>query len=116
MEELNKVEKLAGHIKEYAETRFDLIVLNVQDKITDILSSVVSSIIGTILTLFVLLFVSLGVALWLGEYFHSAFIGFFCIAGFYLVVAILVILNRKKWIKIPMINGLIKKMNAHEEN
>jgi uncharacterized membrane protein YqjE len=116
MEELNKVENLIGHIKEYAETRFDLVALNLQDKGAEVLSSIVSSIIGTVLTLFVILFSSLGVALWLGNYFKNSFIGFFCIAVFYLVVALVVIVNRQKWIKTPIINSLIKKVNFHEEN
>ena len=116
MEELNKVEKLAGHIKEYAETRFDLVALTLQDKVTSILSSLVSSIIGAILVLFVILFISIGGALWLGDYLHSPFIGFFYVAGFYLLVTFIMIFYREKWIKTPMINGLLKKINSHEEN
>jgi len=116
MEELNKVEKLAGHIKEYAETKFDLVVLNTQDKFTDILSSVVASAAGMVLGVFVLLFASIGAALWLGDCLNSPFIGFFCVAGFYLLVALLVIVNRKRWIKEPMINSLLKKININEEN
>lgn len=115
MEELNKVEKLAEHIKEYAETRFDLVVLNAQDKFTNILSSLVVSATGIVLGLFVLLFASIGAALWLGECLQSSFLGFFCVAGFYLLVAIIVILNREKWIKMPMINSLLKKININEE-
>jgi hypothetical protein len=113
MEELNKVEKLIGHLKEYTETRLDLAFLNAQDRITDIISSLVSSIIGAVLTIFIVLFASLGVALWLCQHFQSSFIGFLFVAGFYLVTMLLVMVNREKWIKFPLINVLIKKMNTH---
>ncbi len=116
MEELTKVETLIGYVKEYAETKFDLVVLNIQDKVTDIVASTVSSLIATILIVFIVLFASIGCALWLGNYFQNSFMGFFCISGFYLVVALIVILNRSKWIKSPLINALIKKINFHEEN
>jgi len=116
MEELNKVEKLAAHIKEYAETKFDLVVLNAQDKFTNVLSSLVASATGIVLCIFVLLFASVGVALWLGDCFQSPFIGFFCVAGFYLLVAVIVIINRNKWIREPMTNSLLKKINIHEED
>lgn len=116
MEALNKFEDMAAHIKEYAEARVEVAKLTFQERVSKVISSMVASIIGILLSLFVLLFLSIGISLWLSNYFQSAFIGFFCVSGFYLVVAIVVILNREKWIKEPMINSLIKKMNTHEQD
>lgn len=116
MEGRNKVEQLIGNIKEYAETRFDMVSLNVQDKISDILSSAASVIAIALLVIFILFFSSIGTAWWIGQHLNNPSIGFFCVAGFYILLAILLILNRDKWIKIPITNALIKKININEED
>jgi len=115
-EEKTSVEKLIGHVKSYAETRFDLLLIDAQDKFTSGLSSVVSIFIIGMLIFFGSLFLSVAVAWWIGVYFHSPSIGFFCIAGFYLLAALILYFNREKWIKLPLINSLLKKINIHEED
>lgn len=116
MEEKNKVEKLMKHVEEYAETRVDLIALAVQDKLGAVMSSIASIVILWILCVFILLFASVGAAWWIGDYYNSPSIGFFTIAGFDLIVAALIYFNREKWVKIPISNALIKKINFHEED
>lgn len=116
MEEKNKIEKFLKDIKEYAEVRFDLVSLNVQDKFSDIVSSLVSIIILSVMALLILLFAGIGAAIWLGEYFNNGWIGFFCITGFYLLLALLILFNREKWIKFPVMNSLIKKIHFNDEN
>lgn len=116
MEEENKVERLLKHVEEYAETRVDLIALNVQDKLGSILSSIVSIVILWILSIFVLMFASIGAAWWIGDYFNSPSMGFFAIAGIDLLIAIIIFFNREKWVKSPITNALIKKINFHEED
>jgi hypothetical protein len=116
MEEQNKLEKMVSDIKEYAETRFDIIVLNTQDKATHVISSIATSVILGVLGFFILVFVSIGGAWALGEYFNSPSIGFFSVAGFYLLVAILLYINREKWIQMPIINSILKKITFHEND
>ncbi|MES2140598.1 MAG: phage holin family protein [Bacteroidota bacterium] len=116
MEENNKVEKFLTDVKEYAEVRFDLVSLNIQDKFSDIVSSLVSIIVLSVLALLILLFAGIGGALWLGEYFNNAPIGFFCITGFYILLAIILFFSREKLIKFPIMNSLIKKIHLNDEN
>jgi hypothetical protein len=116
MEEKHNVEKLIDDVKEYAETRMDIIVLNLQDKISAIISSIASVLLLTVLSLFVVFFLSIGVAWWIGQATESPSIGFFCIAGFYLLLAAIIAFNREKLIKAPIINALLKKINIHEED
>ena len=116
MEEKSKLETMFGNMKEYAETRFDIVVLNAQDKATNVIASVVSSAVMGMLGIFILLFASIGGAWALGEYLHSPSIGFFAVAGFYLVVAVLLFLNREKWIRTPIINSILRKITFHEND
>ncbi len=112
----NKLEKMVSDIKEYAETRFDIVVLNTQDKATHVISSIASAVIMGVLGFFILIFISIGIAWSLGEYFHSPSIGFFSIAAFYLLVTLLLYVNREKWIKMPIINSILKKITFHEND
>ncbi|MCE9538188.1 MAG: phage holin family protein [Bacteroidetes bacterium] len=116
MEENNKVEKFLRDIKEYAEVRFGLVSLNIQDKFSDIVSSLVAIVILSVLALLILLFAGVGGAILLGEYFNNPALGFFCIAGFYILLAFILFLEREKWIKFPIRNYLIKKIHLNDEN
>lgn len=117
MEEKHKVEKLFGDVKEYAETKLDIMALNIQDKGSDIAASAASVLTLGIVLVFILLFLSLGAALIVGHYcFNDTSIGFFCVAGFYLVVFIVLYYCRTKLIKMPLINFILKKIHFHEED
>lgn len=115
-EEKHKLEVMLEHLKEYAETRIDLIALEVQDKLSEILSSVATYAVVGLLMFFTLLFISIGAAISLSDYFHSSAAGFFCVAGFYLIVGLIAFLTRRSLIKTPVTNALLKKINFHEEN
>ncbi|MGZ3919318.1 MAG: phage holin family protein [Bacteroidia bacterium] len=112
----HKIDKLLGHVVECAETRFDIVAINVQDKVTQILASMASIAVVFILLSFVVFLISIGVAIYLSQYFHNPFKGFLYVAAFYLVVSVVVIFTRNKLIKLPIINGLLKKINFHEED
>lgn len=115
-EEKNETGKLIENLKDYVEIRYQIALLNMQDRMTDVVSSLVVGIVVVLLSTLVLVFVSIAVAIWLGSVINSLFLGFLCIAGFYLLLAILILANRDKWIKIPLINLLIKKINANEKD
>ena len=116
MEGKNKVEQLASNLKEYAETRLDIVILNLEDKVSDILSSIASIAIITILAMLIVFFGSVGAAWWVGQLLHNPSVGFFSVAAFYLIVAIVIYANRDNWIKVPIINAILKKINFNEKD
>lgn len=78
-----------GDIKEYLNLRIQLIRLNVTEKISVALSGFISGGLIAILYLLFCLFGSAALAFWLGAMFESYALGFVCVAGFYLVIAII---------------------------
>jgi uncharacterized membrane protein YqjE len=114
--ELDRVEKLAVHVIQCAEARFDLAAINIQDKTAEILASIASLAVLGILLIFVILLLSIGIALYISHSLQSTFIGFLYVAFFYLVLAVFFYFTRKRLIKLPIINALIKKINFHEED
>lgn len=116
MEGINKIENLISNAKEYAETRYELALLNIQDKIAELVSSIASLAVIGILSVFVLFFLSAGAAWWIGSVTNNPSMGFFCIAGFYLLLTVVIYLSRNSWIKLPIINAIIKKIKINEED
>jgi uncharacterized membrane protein YqjE len=114
--EEGKIDKLVGNVIECVETRFDLVQLDVQDKVSDIMASVASVALVGLMLAFTLLLLSIGAAIYISQRYNSSFIGFVYVAGFYLVAGILLYLSRKRLIRLPVINMLLKRINLNEEN
>jgi hypothetical protein len=114
--EVNKIEKLISNVIECAETRFDIVAIDVQDKVSDILASIASIAVLGVMAIFAVLLMSIGAAMYLSHYFDSDFAGFFCVSAFYLLVGFILFLKRREWIMLPIINALLRKINFHEEN
>jgi uncharacterized membrane protein YqjE len=114
--EEGKIDKLVGNVIECVETRFDLVQLDVQDKVSDIMASMASVALIGLMFAFMLLLLSIGAAIYLSQRYNSSFIGFAYVSGFYLVAGILLFVSRKRLIRLPVINMLLKRINVNEEN
>ena len=99
---------MIDQLKEYAETQIKLAKYEAIDRSSKILSSVITDIVIAVAFVLTFLFLSLAVAfvlsLWLGSYWA----GFGCMAGIYLLIAIIIIVAKDK-IQKPMIDMFIKK-------
>ncbi len=115
MEIKNKAEKLINFIREYLETRLNLATLSVREKLSEVLSSIVSAFILGLFLVFIFLFAGIGTALWLGDYFESTALGFFCVTGLYALITLVLFFNRNRWIKAPVADSIIKKTNINVE-
>lgn len=104
-------ESLFDRTKEYAETRIELMKYKAIRKVADIISHAVSAAAIIFLSFFFLIFLSAGAALWIGEMLGHSYQGFLIVAGFYLLVALIIYLSRDKWIKMPVANSLIDKID-----
>jgi len=94
----------------YLETRLDLLKLQAIDKSSDAASSLVSGLTLLVFVFFAVLILNFGLAFWIGELLGKVYLGFFIVAGFYVLVALLVYIFRDSWIKGPVSHIIIKKM------
>jgi hypothetical protein len=104
------IEMLLCKVKDYGKTTFELFKLNAIDKTADIVSSLVVQLAILILIVLFALCVNIGVALWIGELLGKSYYGFFVLAGFYAIAALLIYACKAKCIKTPIRNNIIKKM------
>jgi hypothetical protein len=115
-EENNPFEKLTENLKEYANTRYDIVTLKITQKVANIGSQTISVLlIGMILGLF-LLFINLAVALYLSSLLNSKYVGFFIVAGFYFLLTLIFLIGRKKLIINPLRNLIVKQILNDEHN
>ena len=104
------MESLLERVTDYGKTSYELVKLKVVDKTTDGLSSFLpNTVIAAILCSF-LLFANLGLALWLGKILGELFYGFFIVAAFYALIAIVMHLFMRKWIKRILYDYMIKQL------
>lgn len=114
MEEQNKIDKLIDNVKEYANTRYELMLLKGTEKASDVISQIYSMrIIGVMLFLSVLL-LSISGAFYLSSFFESQAYGFLIVGGVYLVVVLILIAFRKELLINPSRNLIIREMFKNE--
>jgi putative superfamily III holin-X len=107
---LSAIEILWERTSDYLETKIQLIKLNAIDKASHIISAILSQLIILVIAAFVMFLLNIGVALWIGSLLGKLYYGFFILSAFYLLIGILIFIFKKKWIKKPINNFLIKEL------
>jgi hypothetical protein len=110
MNSQDSIKTLIDKSKDYLETKIELTKLKTIDKSADVLSSVVVIISMIFIGSLVIIMISIGLALFLGGLLGAYHYGFFIMGGFYAIVLLIIFIQRGKWIKTPISNGLINKM------
>ena len=96
--------------KDFLDTKIELTRLKTIGKAADISSSVIVMVSMIFIGSLFVVFISTGLALLLGKWLGAYHFGFFIVGGFYAIVLLIIFIQREKWIKIPIANGLINKM------
>jgi tetrahydromethanopterin S-methyltransferase subunit B len=104
------IEILFEKIEDYTKTTIELTKLNTIDKSADVLSSLISRLIVFIAVGMFVLLLNFGLAFWIGEILGNSYYGFFIVAVFYLIVAIILNAKRTSWLKMPISNSIIAKI------
>jgi len=111
MEVREKIEDSLEHIGAYIQTRLDLVLLNISDKVANSASVAIALFLLWSLSSFILIFLSLGLAWWIGQEMNSMPAGFFIVAGIYLLLTIIIYVVAKKIIRPTLINKILKQWN-----
>jgi hypothetical protein len=104
------LETLLDRATEYGKTSYELVKLKAVDKTSDVISSSVPGTVVVVLIASFMIFLNLGLAFWIGEILGKTFYGFFIVASFYLLLAVIIYLFMYKWLKKIVCNYLIRKL------
>jgi hypothetical protein len=116
MEEENKFfDKLIDKSKKYFISSFELFKLSALDRSSEILAVLTYWLVIFItLTVFTVM-INIGIAIWLGEIIGKTSVGFFIVAGFYLLIALFFFIFRQKLIKGPVSEMIVGQILKEEE-
>ena len=101
---------IINHSQDYLETFYKLSIVRATKKASNIASGVVNSVLLFFISLCILLFLSIAAAWWIGQELNNPALGFLSIAGFYILLAIILLALRKSVISPFIKNSLIKKI------
>ncbi len=110
MNSQDSIKTLIDKSKDYLETKFELAKLKTIDKSADVLSAVVVMVSMIFIGSLVIILISIGLSLLIGRVLGAYHYGFFIMGAFYAVILLVIYVQRNKWIKTPIANGLINKM------
>lgn len=82
-------EPLLERAEAYGKTTLNLLKLKAVGKTSEALSSFVSRLLLVIFFIFFIVTLNIAVALWLGDLLGKSYYGFFAVAGFYGIIALI---------------------------
>lgn len=104
------IESLIERGEQYGKTTLELIKLKTLDKSADVASDLVSWLIIVIFATLFFLILNIGIALWIGDLLGKPYYGFFIVAGFYAILALVFAIFRKQLVKKPVNNSIITQV------
>ena len=105
---LEDIDNIKKDIQEYIEVRFDLLRLHTAESLSRIVSSAASLAIFTCLLCIILLFLSFAAGYFLASILNSNELGFLCVAGFYTLILVILVIFKKQIIQRPIIKAIVK--------
>ena len=115
MEENTPLEDIGDKIKEYANTRYELIRLKAAEKVANIGSSIGMALVIALFLVFFLMFISVAGGIYLSILLESYIYGFLALGGIYLVLLLIFYIGRRSLIVNPLRNILIREMFEEKE-
>jgi hypothetical protein len=101
------IEPLFERAESFGKTSYELIKLKAIHKTTRVISTFVSKGIVLIIVSMFFTILTIGVALWLGDLLGKSYYGFFCVAGFYGILGVVLFFLLQNQIKKNVSNSII---------
>ncbi|MBQ8463777.1 MAG: phage holin family protein [Prevotella sp.] len=102
---IETISQLIEMVKHNVELRKEYAKLDIVDKVVRLISAATLTLVIIVIVAAALLFASAAVAVWLSAYTGLA-LALLSVAGFYLLVLLVVYLSRKSWIERPLVKYL----------
>ncbi|HLZ88316.1 MAG TPA: hypothetical protein VKQ52_13770 [Puia sp.] len=104
------IDILLSDAGDFIETRTTLWKYKTIESLADVSGELVSGLGMIVISSFVIITFSIGFALLIGEWLGKSYYGFFIMGGIYTIVALVIFAGRRKWLKDPFSNMLIRKI------
>jgi hypothetical protein len=103
------LEGLRKQIEEYSKVSLEYVKWMSIQKSSKLLSTLAVLMLILFGAILALLFMTIGFAYWLGTYLGSTYLGFIIVAIFFILITLLIILSKNRFIQKPLHNYLIRQ-------
>lgn len=111
----SRLKQLSSELRDYLETRIDLLVLNVGDQITQWIGHSIQKIIGLVVIGVGIFFAMIAAAIFIGEYFQNEAIGYLIISVPLLLIGLILALAKPfgiaKTIQKQLMEGILEALD-----
>lgn len=108
-EQKERLMQLVDHLKDYLNVRLKILTLTISEVSAKVLASLVANGAMIFFLFLFLFFGSIAAGFGLGEWLGSIALGFAIVAGFYLLLGLIIWFAKAKWIEKPLVNMFIKQ-------
>jgi len=108
------LELLSEHVLDYLDTRRDLFMLSLIEKGLSVSSSIISTAVWGFFGIMVLLFLGLGSAIYLGILLNYLALGYFLVAGIFLIIAGLTIALVRSYVRQLLTQSVLKLIHENQ--
>ncbi|MES2380670.1 MAG: hypothetical protein V4538_06500 [Bacteroidota bacterium] len=109
-EKTSFIDPLFEKVEAYGKSSFELFKLKTLDKTASVAAILIARAVVILFFILFLLTANIGVALWLGDILGKSYYGFFCVAGFYALVIIILYAFMGKYIQRKVNQVIISQM------
>lgn len=112
----DELKKLVADTKEYLDIRYNLLKLELLEKLSRIISLMVLFIVTAVLVLCVLVYFSLALIFWLKELTGSFIVSFLIVGGVFAVICAVVVLCKDRFFINPIVRHLSSILFNNDKN
>lgn len=103
------LEELFERVEKYIQINLELYKLRAIEVVAEAVSSTIANVLIALVAILFFLMLNVGAAIWLGGLLESPHLGYFLIAGFYLVILVILWILRKNLFKDSIVGSITKK-------
>jgi hypothetical protein len=105
----SSIKSLLDSAEDYIRTSYDLYKLKAIDKATESAAIVVSRAVAFFVLFMFVLMISIAAALWIGTILSNSWLGFTIVAGFYMLVGIVLYFFTHNWLRKKIGDAIVKQ-------
>ncbi len=109
------LETFTRNIMEYLDTRWEIIQLNITERGLSVVTTLASGLLVTIFGSIILVLASIGTAIWIGQHLENPAIGFFIMAGVFIVMLTLVLVFARNYIRTYITDTVLESIKDEED-
>jgi hypothetical protein len=109
-QEPTDIDILLSDAGDFIQTRTTLWKYKTIESLADVSGELISGLGLIVIVSFVIIIFSIGFALLIGEWLGKSYYGFFVMGGLYVLLGLIIFAGRRKWLKDPFSNMLIRKI------